>query len=294
MSDFIVEIRTDLALERREIHGNTNIDGVKITEYANGDAKTTVIDITNKNGADIIGKPEGKYITVEMDAIPDASSLCDGRLDALCEALNVLIPEKGDILTVGLGNPDITSDALGPQFASMIIATRHITQNTKEELSLPELRCVSMISPSVTGKTGIESTEIIASIVKEVKPAAVITVDALAAGSVTRLGNTVQICNTGIEPGSGVGNRRKGINKDSLGVPVIAIGVPTVVDALSIARDVLGDREISDEAKEKFSYMMVTPKDTDTLTRNAAKLIALAVNCVLQKELSREEVMGLM
>lgn len=289
-----MEIRTDLALERREIHGNAYIDGVEIIEYSNEDAKTTIIDIINRNGAEALSKPEGKYITVEMSALPDAASLCDGRLEAVCSALKELIPEKGDILAVGLGNPDITSDALGPQFASLMLATRHITKETKEELSLPDMRCVSVITPSVTGKTGIESTEIIASIVKEVKPAAVITVDALAAGSVSRLGNTVQICNTGIEPGSGVGNRRKGINRETLGVPVIAIGVPTVVDALSIARDVLGERDISEEAKEKFEYMMVTPKDTDTLTRNAAKLIALAVNCVLQKELSREEILGLM
>lgn len=289
-----MEIRTDLALERREIHGNTDIDGVEINEYTTDDTRTTVINIINKNGAEVLNKPEGKYITVEMSSLPDAAYLCDGRLDAVCSALKELIPEKGDILAVGLGNPDITSDALGPQFASLMIATRHISKETMEELSLPDMRCISVITPSVTGKTGIESTEIIASIVKEVKPAAVITVDALAAGSVSRLGNTVQICNTGIEPGSGVGNKRKGINKETLGVPVIAIGVPTVVDALSIAKDVLGERDISEEAKEKFEYMMVTPKDTDTLTRNAAKLIALAVNCVLQKELSREEILGLM
>lgn len=289
-----MEIRTDLALERREMKGGGKLCGVEVTEYANADAKTTVIDVRTSEGARALGKPEGKYITVEMDGFPDSTSLCDGRLDAVIEALKELVPPEGEILAAGLGNADITPDALGPQFASMVLATRHLGEDAQRELGLPKLRKVSVIAPSVTGKTGLDAAEIIAGVAEKIRPAAIVTADALAARSVTRLARTVQLSNTGIEPGSGVGNKRKGINGKELGVPVIALGVPTVVDALSIACDVLGERDISKETAERFSSMTVTPKDTDLLTARAAKLLALALNCVLQPSLTREEIVSLM
>lgn len=287
-----MQIRTDLALEKREIYGKGEIEGVRVTEEQNSDCKSCEIDVLNAAGASALGKPEGKYITVEMDALPDSASMCDGRLDAICAALEKLLPESGSVLVAGLGNTAITPDALGPQCAELIFATRHIPQKTREELRLPALREVSAVIPGVTGKTGIEATEIIASIVKKIKPSAIITVDALAAMSVKRLAKTVQLCNTGIEPGSGVGNARSALNEETLGAPVIALGVPTVVDALSIARDVAGD--IDGRAFEEYSLMMVTPRDTDVITRSAARLLALAINCTLQKNLSREELISLM
>ena len=289
-----MQFRTDLALERREILGTNCPDGVRFVEKKNKDAKISEIIIENEAGANALGKPEGKYITIEMNGFPDSASLCDGRLEALADTIRSLLPEKGDVLVAGLGNTAITPDALGPECAAMVIATRHIDEKTKRELRLPHLRSVSVITPSVAGKTGIESTEIIASICEKIKPCAVITVDALAATSVSRLARTVQLCNTGIQPGSGVGNARKAVNEKNLGVPVIAIGVPTVVDAVSLAKSISGEIHIDKKSEASYSQMMVTPKDTDVITQSASKLIALAINCVLQPELSQEEILSLM
>ena len=287
-------IRTDLALERREMCRAGELPGVTMERSDNGDCVTTVIRILNREGAEAIAKPVGRYITLETRGFPDCASLSDGRIDALCAALEQLLPETGDILAVGLGNTAITPDALGPECAAQIIATRHLPEETKRELGLPDLRTVSVLTPGVAGRTGIETTEIIASVVKKIRPAAVLTVDALAAGSVTRLAKTVQLCDTGIQPGSGVGNSRKAVNEETLGVPVIAVGVPTVVDAVSLAHDVLGAYEDCADPPAEYAGMMVTPRDTDVITSSAAKFIALAVNCVLQKGLTREEIAALM
>ena len=287
-------IRTDLALERREMCRAGELPGVTMERSDNGDCVTTVIRILNREGAEAIAKPVGRYITLETRGFPDCASLSDGRIDALCAALEQLLPETGDILAVGLGNTAITPDALGPECAAQIIATRHLPEETKKELGLPDLRRVSVLTPGVAGRTGIETTEIIASVVKKIRPAAVLTVDALAAGSVTRLAKTVQLCDTGIQPGSGVGNSRKAVNEETLGVPVIAVGVPTVVDAVSLAHDVLGAYEDCADPPAEYAGMMVTPRDTDVITSSAAKFIALAVNCVLQKGLTREEIAALM
>ncbi len=287
-------IRTDLALERREMCREGELPGVTMERQEEDGCVTTVIGIRSREGAEAIGKPEGTYITLETAGFPDGAALTDGRLDALCRALEQLVPAQGPILAVGLGNTDITPDALGPLCASQIIATRHLPEETKRELGLSELRTVSVLTPGVTGKTGIESSELIAGAVRSVKPAAVIAVDALAAGSVTRLAKTVQLCDTGIQPGSGVGNSRKALDQETLGVPVIAVGVPTVVDAVSLAHDVLGAYEDCADPPAEYAGMMVTPRDTDMITASAAKFIALALNCVLQKRLSREEIVGLM
>ena len=287
-------IRTDLALERREMCRAGELPGVTMERSDNGDCVTTVIRILNRQGAEAIAKPVGTYITLETRGFPDCASLSDGRIDALCAALEQLLPPAGDILAVGLGNTAITPDALGPECAGQIIATRHLPEETRRELGLTDLRTVSVLTPGVAGRTGIETTEIIASVVKKIRPAAVLTIDALAAGSITRLAKTVQLCDTGIQPGSGVGNSRKAVNAETLGVPVIAVGVPTVVDAVSLAHDVLGAYEDCAEPPEEYAGMMVTPRDTDVITSSAAKFIALAVNCVLQKGLTREEIAALM
>lgn len=282
-------IRTDLALERREMNTKKEINGVNISYSSNQDCKATIIDILNSEGEKELSKPIGRYITLEMNSFPDSSALTDGRLDMLTETIKNLIPENGTVLVAGLGNTEITPDAVGPICASHIFATRHIPDEAKTEFEIPSLRDVAVISPGVTGKTGIETGEIIAGIKEKIKPSAIILIDALAARSVARLGRTIQLCNTGIEPGSGVGNKRKAINRETMGVPVIAIGVPTVVDADTLSFDLTGK-----EAKNReFSTLMVTPKDTDIITSCAARLISLAINCALQKNLTKEEIISL-
>lgn len=267
------------------------IEGVNFSKTALGSMKVTRIEVLNSQGAKNLGKPEGVYYTVETDSFPDASCLCDERLETVTKLLKTLVPQKGEVLVVGLGNLKITPDSLGPSCASMIFSTRHLDKTTLEELSLPPLRQVCAIAPGVTGQTGLEAGEIIAGICKNVKPAAVITVDALASGSVKRLANTVQMSNAGIEPGSGVGNSRKAINRETLGVPVISIGVPTVVDAVSLARDVSGT-DVKSESD--YTSFMVTPRDIDVVTSSASRFLALAINSVLHENISPRELLSLM
>ncbi len=282
-------IRTDLALERREMHPSESIDGVIFSQYSNEDCRASVIEITNENGSEALGKPVGKYITLEMDSFPDCATLCDGRLELLKKALTQLIPEEGTVLIAGIGNPDITPDAIGPKCAQSILATRHIPTNTAKQLKLPPMRAVCAISPGVTGKTGIETGEIIAGIKEKIKPSCIIVIDALAARSIKRLGTTVQLASTGLEPGSGVGNGRKAINLETMGVPVISIGIPTVVDAATLSYDLTGENA----EDSRYRDMMVTPKDTDIITSGGARLVAMGLNCVLQKNLSEEEIISL-
>lgn len=284
-----MNIRTDLAVERREMNVSEHIDGVKITDFTNEECTATVIDILNETGANAIGKPVGKYITLEMESFPDSHTFSDGRIDMLCQMLSPLIPSEGTVLVAGLGNTDITPDAVGPLCAERIIATRHIGSDEQTQFSLPSLRSVAVISPGVTGKTGIETVEIIAGITEKIKPEIIIIIDALASRSIERLGTTVQICNTGIEPGSGVNNKRKAINEKTMGIPVIAIGIPTVVDAATLSYDLTG-KEVTDS---RYKNMMVTPKDTDIMTAGGANLIALAINMCLQKNLTVEEIISL-
>lgn len=282
-------IRTDLALEKREMHPESELPGVIVSQSENEDCKATVIEIISPEGEKSLGKSKGKYITLEMDTYPDISALSDGRHTMLRDIIASLVPEKGTVLVAGLGNGDITPDAVGPLCAERIFATRHIPEDTKRDLSLPYLRSVAVISPGVTGKTGIETGEIIAGIKEKIKPSCIILIDALAARSLTRLGNTVQISNSGIEPGSGVGNRRFAINEQTMGIPVIAIGIPTVVDAATMASDITGRETDNTE----YSNMFVTPKDTDMIVLGAARLISFSINCALQKELGEEEIMSL-
>ena len=284
-----MNIRTDLAVERREMHENEKLEGVKTSYEENEECKATIIDILSEEGAKLLQKPVGRYITLEMSSFPDSALISDGRLFLLKKLLKELIPEKGEVLIACLGNTDITPDAIGPKCAQCILATRHIPHQTEKELKLPPLRPVSVITTGVTGKTGIETGEIIAGIKEKIKPSLIILIDALAARSIKRLGTTVQICTTGLEPGSGVGNRRQAINEKTMGIPVIAIGIPTVVDAATVAYDLTG-REPADNS---YNDMMITPKDTDSIVSGGARLISLALNCALQNNLSEEEIISL-
>ncbi len=289
--------RTDLALERREIVGD-NIDGVKVEERQEKEAKITIIDILTEDAAEKLSKGVGKYITVEMNAFSDEAAASDGRLKALIDSLNMLIPKgNSSCLVAGVGNINITADALGPNTASHIFATRHISDELKKQIGFSEnLRSVSAVSSGVLGQTGIETGEYIKAIADRVKPSFVITIDALAAGSIGRLGTTVQMSNTGIAPGSGIGNKRVRIDESYLGVPVIAIGVPTVVDSVALSKELLGvsDDKISEETLSKSNTLIVTPKDIDMLTKNAAYLLGFAINCALQPTMSRQDLYALM
>ena len=187
----------------------------------------------------------------------------------------------GEALAAGLGNTEITPDALGPQSMKYILATRHITGEYARVAGLEKLRGVSVLAPGVLGQTGIEVCELLKSVVKSICPKVLIVIDALAAKELSRLGCTVQISNTGIIPGSGVGNRRQEISEKTIGIPVIAVGVPTVVDAVTLVYDLAGQEAT---VHPKGEGMIVTPKEIDLLIERAAKLTGMAVNCALQRE----------
>lgn len=282
-----MNFRTDLAIERCEFLGEKNIEGIEIERFEAKGATVSRIDVVNEKGARIVEKPVGRYVTVEVTPFAKHAQFIDDSFEVLCEEMKRMIPEKGSVLVAGLGNIRITPDALGPKCASMIFATRHITGELLKSTGLDGLRSVSAFSTGVMGETGAEAGELIEGAVKMLKPDIVITVDALAARSVSRLGNTVQMCNTGIVPGSGVGNSRKEISERTLGIPVIAIGVPTVVDAATLVSDYSGVNEVDDDAKT----MMVTPREVDLMIERAAKLTSLAVNCALQKEIKPEDML---
>lgn len=277
--------RTDLALERREIANLGEEDGVTVKKYGRKNARITQIEIVSEDGARKIGKPVGKYITVELPSFSADSEIFDGRLGAVSDSVGALLPSGcGLVLVAGLGNPDITPDALGPLAAKGIFATRHIGERLAKELGFAHLRPVSAITFGVLGQTGIETAETLHGIVRTISPSAVITVDALASGSLARLGNTVQLTDTGITPGSGVGNSRAEINEKTLGVPVIAVGVPTVVDAATLVGELTREDGIPEELREQARAMMVTPREIDAVVERAAKLISLALNCALQPD----------
>ena len=287
-----MNFRTDLAIERQEYREKETLDGVlSRTETVEG-IKVTTIEIINEQGERLIGKPAGKYITLETDKLYKSSEAFSSASQVLCSELRRLLPERGTVLVAGLGNEDITPDALGPKSLDLLLATRHISGEFADSLGLGELRSVAGIVPGVLGKTGIETVEIIGGVVKRISPSCVIVIDALASRNTERLGTTVQLCDTGVSPGSGVGNRRKGINSETLGVPVIAVGVPTVVDALTMAADVFEKAgvDLPDMDFSEHRQMMVTPKEIDSLIDKAAHLIAMGINTALQKNLTAAEI----
>ncbi len=284
-----MEIRTDLALEKCENLDKKSLNGVTCESFSVGEMKITRIEVTNENGERAIGKPMGKYITAETVPFAKHAQYIGEGLEAVSREIASLLPQKGTVLVAGLGNSRITPDALGPKCVSMIFATRHITGELMKETGLANLRSVCAIATGVMGETGAEASEIIKGMVNQTKPSAVITVDALAARSVERLGNTVQMCSTGITPGSGVGNSRAEISEKTLGVPVIAIGVPTVVDAATLISDYSGKLFSSRSAVE----MMVTPREVDLMIEHAAKLTSLAINRALQPNISAEDLIML-
>ncbi len=291
-----MNFRTDLALERKEYIDKHDLDGIISHKKTVDGISVDTITVTNETGEKTLDKPIGTYITVETVPFTKNSDLLSPSLYVLRDELKSLLPkEKGCVLVAGLGNEDITPDALGPRCISLLFATRHIPDEFAKEIGFSSLRSVAGIVPGVLGKTGMESSEIISGIVKKIKPCAVIVIDALASRNTERLGRTVQLCNTGISPGSGVGNHRKKIDRETLGVPVIAIGVPTVVDGRTLAFDILEKAGVSEEQINKAELkdtMMVTPKEIDSLIERASRLIAMAVNTALHPDIDAEDILS--
>lgn len=277
-----MNFRTDLALEVRENLEGGKIDGVECTEFKSAGAEITRLKITDSRGEAALGKPCGEYITVQPQSFARSSRISDELTDAVARELSRLLPKDGTVLAAGLGNTNITPDALGPKFIRGVFVTRHLKRELCEQLGLGSLRPVAAIAPGVLGQTGVETGELLLG--------AVIVVDALAARKLGRLGSTVQISDSGIIPGSGVGNSRAEISRRTLGVPVISVGVPTVVDAQTLARDVSGRHTEKAAADTK---MMVTPKEIDLLIERCSGLLSLAVNRALQPELSIKDLVEL-
>lgn len=271
-----MNIRTDMAVELQEMLGADEQKGIEVKKWKTSQAEVTQVRITDSDGEKKMGKPIGKYITVELPEFSHESELLDGRLETITELIKDLIP-KGvkSFLVAGLGNEAITPDALGPLCSKKVFSTRHFENIAEKELGLPRLFPVSSISTGVLGQTGIETSEYICGVVNTVKPDLVIIIDALASRNLSQLGRTVQLSNTGITPGSGVGNHRKSIDRKILGVPVISIGVPTVID-------------LSDEKSA-----IVTPKEIDTIIKRAAALLGMSINCALQPNVSPEMFLAL-
>lgn len=287
-----MDFQTDLAMERSEILEKNNTNIIDKEEYISGSVKMTKFEITDEIISKTLEKPIGKYITAELPPFAEDTEMFDGRLDILSNELRSLLPKEGLILIAGLGNDLITPDALGPKCIEYVLATRHISESLARELGFSSLRPVAGIVPGVLGKTGIETGEIISGIAKCVRPSAVITVDALCSTNLHRLGKTVQFTDTGIVPGSGVGNARVGINRELLGVDVVSIGVPTVVNGKTLAEDIM--KVDAQKKNNGFSEdMIVTPKEIDRLIEHAAKLVAMVINHALQPDIDCEDILSL-
>lgn len=282
-------IRTDLAVESAAPYREHLPEGITVEEQESGGVKLTRVTITSESAAKKVGRECGSYVTAE---IPDSMQSADELTRLLSTELCALLPESGGVLVVGLGNLQITPDALGPRTVRKIFATRHIPADVAEETGLTGLRPVSAIAPGVMGQTGIETGEIIHSLVRDTAPAAVIVIDALASQSVERLGRTIQLSSVGISPGSGVLNSRRALSEATLGVPVISMGIPTVVDGGTLACELLG---CDDEEKipEAARTMMVTPRDIDKLIDRGSEHLSLAINTALHPRLTPEDIVYL-
>lgn len=293
------ERRTDLALEAREIWSEAAKGaipkGVEEETGLKSGFLVTQVRVINEEGEKVLCKPKGTYITVELGRLMrrEESAFSDGATVLGNELRDMLhLNESDTVLVVGLGNPVITPDAVGHETVSNTLATRHLTERMPETFS--NFRSVAVLEPGVVGTTGIESTEVIKAVVERVRPSAVIAVDALASRRMDRVCRTVQLADTGIVPGSGVGNARTALNHKTLGVPVIAVGVPTVVDAATLAADIAqesGAGELDKEALGKLSgNMIVTPKDVDANVEDISKLIGYGINLALHKNITVEDV----
>lgn len=281
-------IRTDLAVEAHELTKREagEIEGVIVHECMKGKIKLNRLEVINNEGEKIIGKSIGNYITIEapnikydIDEFENACELCAAEIDKM-----VNITPETTTLVVGLGNRDMTPDALGTSVVDEIMVTNHLKQQYRRAFG-SGVSSVCAIAPGVMGTTGLETVDTVKSLVDKLHPDVVIAVDALAAADLSRLCTTIQLSDAGIQPGSGVGNNRKGLNKSTLGIPVISVGVPTVIDAYNIC-----DIEIP----EDVAPMMVTVKDIDLVISKMASAVASGINLALHKGLTLRDIMCFM
>lgn len=293
------KIRTDLALEVRESfpEDDVEIKGVVLTEDYDekNNIRVSTVVIKDEKGAKAMQKPIGTYITIEAPNIDKADeSYCKPVSDEIAKHLKKLAGnlKREEILVVGLGNREVTPDALGPQVVDNLFITRHLIKEYGNDFKVKNhLGSVSAISPGVMAQTGMETVEIIKGIIEETKPKLLIVIDALASRSVSRVNTTIQLTDTGISPGSGVGNNRKAINEESLGTKVIALGCPTVVDAATIVADTLTnymqksgfgeediDKFISEIREQQIDNMFVTPKNIDESIKRISYTVSEALN----------------
>lgn len=288
--------RTDLAMERTVYPGGLG-DGVAIQTQQEGAAEITWVRIHTEAAARRLGKAEGTYWTMTHPELPYLSP--EERIEvarSVAQTLRIMLPPQGDVLVLGLGNRRMTADALGDRVVSGILVTRHMKEDANDAL-----RGVCAMSPGVLGITGVETAELALGLVERLKPSAVLVVDALAAMETSHIGTTIQLTDTGIHPGSGVGNHRLGITREVLHIPVIAMGIPMVVYASTIVRDalksILSSEKSEDDAHEMAeqlvgqakSDLVVTPRNIDELVAGLADMLALAVNSALQPAYSIDE-----
>lgn len=320
----MARIRTDLAIEAREFYNKQenrgDIPGVEVDVDKQEDVTITRVKVVEEVGARMIGKPRGNYITLEVPKLKDNDKdLQDevGRILAKEVGSIVKLNDQSVILVVGLGNWNVTPDALGPRVIEHLLVTRHIKEYIPDQID-EGVRSVCAVAPGVLGITGIETSEIIRGIVDRVKPDLVIAIDALASRKMERVSTTIQLADTGINPGSGVGNNRKELSRESMGVPVVAVGVPTVVDAATMASDTIDmviDSLIDESPKngefynmlkdmdrtEKYKLinevispfvgnLVVTPKEIDRLIDDVAIIIANGLNLALHPSIGPEDI----
>ena len=290
-----MKLRTDLAIEAREIAGE-RVAGMDFCEYRENGMKISRLTVKNLRAKQILGKEIGTYITIELPSLTDNFRETDDKIKTIGREIRRLLPVNGLLLVAGLGNENITPDSLGAKTGGRVLATRHISGELARASGLDKLRPVAVINTGVTGQTGIETGEYILSVVKRIRPNAVVAIDALASRRIERLGRTVQISDAGISPGAGVGNHRTRINRDTLGVPVIAIVVPTVVDARTFAGDLLGENTVRQSALSlpNAQQMIVIPREIDLLTERAARLLGFSLNAAMQNSFELRELMALM
>lgn len=307
----MLDFRTDLATERRDIYQKANnldkIEGIETEKQEiNENVAIERVTITNEEGEKNIGKPIGKYITIDIKNLKlarDEELEQYGKTvgDELKKIIDSHVNKQDEILVVGLGNLYVTPDSLGPKVINEIEVTRHIIKYLPQYVD-EETRSVSAISPGVLGTTGIETLEIIKGIVDKVKPKMLIVIDALASRSIERISSTIQISDTGIVPGAGVGNKRAELSEKTLGIPVIALGIPTVVESAVLVNDCLDlfinklqeeakSNDYLNQLKEQDNYeeikealipnnynMIVTPKEIDDLIENMKEVVSIGIN----------------
>ncbi|MFW5985532.1 MAG: GPR endopeptidase [Halanaerobiaceae bacterium] len=309
---------TDLALEAHSFaveRTGTEIPGVSLVEDSTDNARITRIEVSDEKGARALGKPPGSYVTIESDGLNNQNRIVHDELTEILggELDNIINFEQPDpvIFVVGLGNWNATPDALGPQIMNHLMVTRHLYDQSPPEVC-QGMRSVCALSPGVLGLTGIETAEIIRGVVDKVKPDIMIAIDALAARSTSRLGSTLQISDNGIYPGSGIGKNRPGINQQTMDIPVIAVGVPTVVAAGTIVRDALdrlmeGDlfsavekerfrnrnekdieRTINNLLAADIGSLVVSPKGVDELIKDISRIIGGGINVALHPDITTE------